>query len=109
MMKVLIKAGVNVNQVAGRTTTALVAMASDGNVEGVKLLIEAGADVQCKGGEAAGMNFDKAGPLTEVVLLGNIALRVDKKLLWDATTMRFPNAPEADQYLHHEYRPGWEL
>ncbi|OGC05946.1 hypothetical protein A2V82_10570 [candidate division KSB1 bacterium RBG_16_48_16] len=63
----------------------------------------------CKGGEAAGMNFDKAGPLTEVVLLGNIALRVDKKLLWDATTMRFPNAPEADQYLHHEYRPGWEL
>ena len=55
------------------------------------------------------MNFDKAGPLTEVVLLGNIALRVDKKLLWDATTMRFPNAPEADQYLHHEYRPGWEL
>ena len=70
----------------------------------------------CKGGAVAGSNFDWAGPLTEVVLMGNIALRMDMKekmdrhkLLWDAKTKRFSNVPEANQYLHKEYREGWSL
>ena len=63
----------------------------------------------CKGGEPAGINFDKAGPLTEVVLLGNVALRFNKKLTWDPITMTFPNAPEADEYIHKQYRRGWEM
>ncbi|HVC93427.1 MAG TPA: Gfo/Idh/MocA family oxidoreductase [Pirellulales bacterium] len=63
----------------------------------------------CRGGGPAGSNFDYAGPLTELVLLGNIALRVDKKLNWDAEKFQFTNAPEANKLLHREYRDGWTL
>lgn len=63
----------------------------------------------CKGGEPAGINYAKAGPLTEIVLLGVLALRFDKKLIWDAETMTFPNAPEANAFVHKEYRSGWTL
>ena len=37
----------------------------------------------CKGGQAAGANFDYSGPMTETVLLGNVALRLGKKIEWD--------------------------
>ena len=63
----------------------------------------------CKGGEPAGSNFDYAGPLTETVLLGNIALRTGKKLFWDTEAFRFTNDDDANQYLHREYREGWSL
>jgi hypothetical protein len=63
----------------------------------------------CKGGEPAGSNFDYAGPMTEMVLLGNIALRFDKLLKWDGPNMQFTNAPEANQFLHRTYRKGWSL
>jgi len=63
----------------------------------------------CKGGEPAASNFDYAGPLTETVLLGNVAIRTGVKLYWDSENMRFPNHPEADRYLHRQYREGWSL
>jgi predicted dehydrogenase len=63
----------------------------------------------CKGGPAAGSNFEYSGPLTELVLLGCAAIRSDKKLTWDAANMRFPNAPESDQFLKLPRRQGWEL
>jgi len=63
----------------------------------------------CKGGKPAGANFDYAGPLTEVVLLGNVALRAGTKLYWDAPNMRITNVPEANQFLRTEYRKGWTL
>jgi len=63
----------------------------------------------CKGGEPSASNFDYAGPLTETVLLGNVAIRTGAKLFWDSENMRFPNMPEADQFLHHRYRKGWSL
>jgi predicted dehydrogenase len=63
----------------------------------------------CKGGPAAGSNFDFAGPLTEIVLLGCVAIRVEEKLQWDAVNMRFPNVPAADEFLHRPRRKGWEL
>jgi predicted dehydrogenase len=71
----------------------------------------------CKGGKPAGSNFpDHAGLLAQVVLLGNIALRptikekiLGTKLLWDAEAFKFTNMPEANQYLHKEYRAGWSL
>ena len=70
----------------------------------------------CQGGSAAGSNFDWAGPLTEVVLLGNIALRPElreelttKKLLWDGPRMQFTNSDVANSFLKREYRDGWEL
>lgn len=70
----------------------------------------------CKGGKAAGSNFDHAGPLAEAVLLGNVALRPELKeklthtsLLWDSVGFKFTNMPEADKYLSCSYREGWEL
>ena len=70
----------------------------------------------CKGGKPAGSNFDWAGPLTEVVLLGNVALRqqlreelTTKKLFWDGVNLRFTNSEEANKSLKREYREGWSL
>jgi len=63
----------------------------------------------CKTGSATTCNFDYSGALTEAVLLGNIAFRTGVKLQWDAENMKATNAPEADQYIHPEFRPGWML
>ena len=63
----------------------------------------------CKGGKPAGANYDFAGPLTETVLLGNVALRVGKRIHWDAKNMKITNVPEANEFLHREYREGWRL
>ena len=70
----------------------------------------------CKGGEPAGSNFDVSGPLTEVVLLGNVALRMGQqlyekglKLYYDGPNMKVTNLPEANKYIRSEYREGWVL
>ena len=64
----------------------------------------------CRGGPAAGSNFvDHAGLVTEVCLLGNIAVRAQKKLLWDGPGLRFTNDQAANRLLHREYRQGWSL
>lgn len=64
----------------------------------------------CRGGKPAGSNFvDHAAHLAEVVLLGNIAIRMNQKLEWDAVNMKFPNCPEAEEYLNPPYRPGFTL
>lgn len=63
-----------------------------------------------KGGRPALSNFDYAGPLTEFILLGNIAiLGQGKKLEWDGPGMTFANAPEFDKHLKREYRTPWTL
>lgn len=55
-------------------------------------------------------NFDYAGPLTETVVLGCVALRfAGRKIEWDGPNMKVTNIPEANQYLKREYRKGWEL
>ena len=41
----------------------------------------------CKGGPAALSNFDNSGPLTEMVLLGNLAVRLQKTIRWDAKNL----------------------
>jgi predicted dehydrogenase len=70
----------------------------------------------CKGRGKAGSNFDWAGPLAEVVLLGNVALRSElrqpltqHKLVWDPEAFKITNLPEANQFLRREYRQGWSL
>jgi hypothetical protein len=63
----------------------------------------------CKGGRPGYSNFDIAAYLTEIILLGCVALRVGKKLEWDGPNMRATNAPEAAQYVRREYRKGWEI
>jgi len=63
----------------------------------------------CKGGKPASSNFDYAGPLTETVLLGNVAIRVRKKIYWDVEKMKCTNLPAADEFIRREYREGWSL
>jgi predicted dehydrogenase len=64
----------------------------------------------CKGGKPAGSNFDYGGPLTELALLGIIAMQFKgQKLEWDAPRMRFRNNPEANRYLKPVFRKGWRL
>ncbi len=58
----------------------------------------------CKGGAPAGANFDFAGPLTEMVLLGNLAVRSGKKIEWDSAKMLCTNVPDANQYVRKDYR-----
>lgn len=70
-------------------------------------------------------SFDYAGPMTETVLMGNLAIRsymfgkenskgqmeffARKKLLWDGENMRITNLEEANQFVGREYRKGWEV
>ncbi|MBN2375170.1 MAG: Gfo/Idh/MocA family oxidoreductase [Sedimentisphaerales bacterium] len=64
----------------------------------------------CKGGKPAGSNFvDHAGLLTEVVLMGVIALRLNTVLYWDSTNKRFTNNDLANQLMNPPYRQGWSL
>lgn len=62
----------------------------------------------CKGLGKTRAHLEYAGPMTEAVLLGNVALRVGKKIQWDAKRMQVTNAPEAAQFIKTEYRKGWE-
>jgi len=61
----------------------------------------------CKGGPAAGSNFDVASKLTELCLLSNVAVRAKRPLDWDAANMRITNLPDVNQYLTKQYRPGY--
>ena len=63
----------------------------------------------CKGGPAALSNFDYAGPLTEAVLLGNVALRVGRRIEWNAEKLLVGNVVGAARFIRREYRPGWTL
>jgi predicted dehydrogenase len=70
--------------------------------------------------------FEFAGPFTESILMGNLAIRSwqmknpnlkgwedkylgRKKLLWDAQNMKVTNFDEANQFVKREYRSGWNL
>ena len=73
--------------------------------------------------------FDIAGPMTESILMGNLAIRsydVQKprpggnegqfdypgrfiKLLWDGPNMKITNFDEANQFVRREYRDGWKM
>ncbi len=66
----------------------------------------------CKTGGKATSNFDYSGPFTEMVTMGNLAIRpenVGKKLLWDGENMRVTNDDKANEYVQMHYREGWSL
>jgi predicted dehydrogenase len=54
-------------------------------------------------------NFDIAAYLTEIILLGCVALRVGKKLEWDGPGMKANNAPEAARFVKRDYRKSWAI
>ena len=110
------------NEVKVKQTIARVPGSADGHyaqwVEGA---------IAGYGNKALSSSFDLAGPLTEAVLMANLAIRVaDKpklrasgkgydypgsntKLVWDYQNMRVTNYDEANQFVKREYRPGWSL
>jgi predicted dehydrogenase len=64
----------------------------------------------CKSGKEAGSNFNYGGPLTEIALLGIIALNFPgQKLEWDGQTGQFKNMPAANKFLKPEFRSDWSL
>ncbi|MGN6493580.1 MAG: Gfo/Idh/MocA family protein [Agriterribacter sp.] len=81
----------------------------------------------CKKGYGAytSSSFDKSGPLTETVLMGNLAVHSynyfeknakgektfpgRKKLLWDGENMRITNFEPANQFVRRKYRGNWKL
>src|SRR6185503_17265786 len=64
----------------------------------------------CRGKGATSAPFEYAAVLTEVALLGNVALRFPHETLaWDAKRLHFPARPEADRYLSSPAREGWDV
>ncbi len=62
-----------------------------------------------KGGPPAYSNFDFAALLTETILLGNLAVRVGKRIEWDGPNMKSTNCPEAMKFVRREYSPGYSV
>ncbi|KPM49146.1 Gfo/Idh/MocA family protein [Jiulongibacter sediminis] len=70
-------------------------------------------------------SFDYSGPLTETVIMGNLAIRSyqestggegrgrqfagRKKLIWDGDNMKITNYDEANKFVGRQYRDGWKL
>jgi hypothetical protein len=63
----------------------------------------------CKSGPLPLSNFDHAGPVVELLLLGNVATLVGQRLEFDPVAMKVANNVEADALLRPEYRQGWSL
>jgi predicted dehydrogenase len=64
----------------------------------------------CKGGKPACSNFEYSGPLSEAVLMGNLAVRFPgRPLLWNGEAMEVTNDKDANAYVRREYREGWHL
>jgi len=81
----------------------------------------------CKKGYGAytSSSFDQSGPLTETVIMGNLAVRSynysekdskgnpvypgRKKLLWDGANMKITNFEPANQFVKRNYRGDWKL
>jgi len=62
-----------------------------------------------KGGAPSPGSFLNAGPITDAVNLGTVALRTGRKVLFDSESMKITNVAGANKYVHREYRKGWEL
>jgi len=68
----------------------------------------------CKSGKPTAADFNYGAGLTDVALLGNVALRVQdatdgKPIEWDAADRRVTNCPAANEFLGRDYRDGWRL
>ena len=63
----------------------------------------------CKGGAPACSNFSIAGPYTEWLVLGAIAVRTEGKLLWDNVKGEITNNKEANKLVRPLFRKGWEI
>jgi predicted dehydrogenase len=63
----------------------------------------------CKSDLKTDCNFEYAGNMIEMMLLGLVAYRTGKKISYDGAAGRVTDSPEADALLRRTYRPGWSL
>jgi predicted dehydrogenase len=64
----------------------------------------------CRGEGKTRCHWGYAGPLTEAVLLGTVALRFPGQTLqWDAAGMKVVNFPQANEWVGRKYREGWQV
>ena len=80
----------------------------------------------CLDGSETSSDFKRSGPLTEAVLMGNLAIKSfqykepnengrgfiypgRRKILWDGENMRVANYEKANEWVKGTYRKGWEL
>ncbi len=65
----------------------------------------------CKTGSPTTCDFAYSGPLSEAVLLGNVAFRSGQSLTWDPQTMKATGTAAAavEKLVHPEFRKGWEV
>jgi predicted dehydrogenase len=64
----------------------------------------------CCGGPPTLLPFQAAGPMTEAILLGTVAVREPATLLtWNSSDMTISSAPQAERHLRRHYRKGWEV
>lgn len=63
----------------------------------------------CKGGSPATCEFGYSGPLTETVLLGNVAYRAQGKFAWDAESLRAKGDVAVDHLIAPMFREGWDV
>ena len=67
----------------------------------------------CRRGVQPSANFEYSAPLTELVQLGCLAIRLatplPRQLVWDRRARRITNDADANDYLHYEYRDGWSV
>ena len=70
------------------------------------------ADLQLRAAESRLQSpgtFLAAGPITDAVNLGTVALHAGRKVLFDSENMKITDVVEANKYLRREYREGWEF
>lgn len=63
----------------------------------------------CRGGQKASCDFEWAVPVTEFVLLGNLAIQTGQAVEFDPENLRIPNNPKADALIRQPYHNGWTL
>ncbi len=83
-----------------------------GGTESPEEVVERGEDHWIrafKNKEQSPGSFLLAGPVSETILLGAVALRARKKVNYDTAQMKITNDEEANKFLYREYRSGWEM
>ena len=66
--------------------------------------------IACKGGRACCSPFEYGAALTEMALLGMVAIKQPNQVLkWDTKALKFTNNDQANELVHIDYRDGWKL
>ena len=71
--------------------------------------ITATGSTPARAGRPPAANFQYGAKLTELVLLGVLALRLGKRIAWDAVNLKVPGVADADALINEPRRKGWEI